>query len=179
MCLVSHFRASGLPRFSRCWFLAQQPVVLVVVVEPRAGRDPLRLEPDDDLDAFGVGVIADRPQAAGESRLIDLPRAGLAPISVAGIPTGVHPPVVDLDPLFDVAVDEEFLTGFVGLGHFGVLVRAARRHLRGGQFAAGARQVVGQHPAPPEVLRPHQVAAVEHLHDQAACGFPRRDAVSD
>ena len=128
---------------------AEQPVVLVVVVEPRARCDPLGLEPDDDLDAFGMCVIADRPQAAGESRRIDLPRAGLRPVSIAGIPAGVHPPVVDLDSLGEVAIDEQFLAGLVGLGHFGELVGTARRHLRGGQFAAGPRQVVGEHPAPP------------------------------
>ena len=82
----------------------------MVFGEPGAGRDSLRLEPDDGLHAFGVRVIADLAQALGKSPRIDFPRARLRPTDrIAGIPAGVHPPVIELQAFFEVAIDEEDL----------------------------------------------------------------------
>ena len=173
---VSHSRASGLPR------LSSPPAV-----PPRSHSGwfsdshvpavhALRLEPDDGLDALGVGVVADRPQAAGEAVRVDLPGAGLRPARLVPVPAGVHPPVVERQPLLEVAVDEQLLVGAVGVDHLAELVRAARGQLHGRQLAAGPGQVVGEHPAPPDVLRARSSRRARTAARSAACGPPRRGA---
>ena len=41
----------------------------MVLGQPGAGRDPLRLEPDDDLHALGMGVVADSRKPLGKRRV--------------------------------------------------------------------------------------------------------------
>ena len=106
----------------------------MVLRQPRAGGHPLRLEPDEDLDALAVGVIGDGPQPAREPRGVHLPRADAGPAAaMVHVPAGVHPPVVELDVLLEVAVDEQDLPGLVGVDHLVVLARAGGEQLRLGQ----------------------------------------------
>ncbi len=133
----------------------------VVFGQPRAAVDALRLEPHDRPDALGAGMVRDLPQASGEAVGVHLPCAGLAPAPIAPVPAGIHPPVVQRQLLLEVAVHEQHLARAVGVDHLAELVRAARGHLDRGQLAAGAWQVVGQHPAPPDVLRADPVAVPE------------------
>jgi hypothetical protein len=55
--------------------------------------------------------------------------------------------------------------------HFAELVRAARGHLHGRQLAAGPRQIVGQHPPPPDVLAGDPVAFPELDDHQRRADF--------
>ena len=103
----------------------QHPVG-VFAVQPGVPVDPLRLEPNENLDAFRVRVIADGPETAWEPFGIDLPRADLWPATLLDVPAGVHPPVVQLQPLLEIAVDEFDLVLFVRFGHLGELMRTAR-----------------------------------------------------
>jgi len=146
---------------------AQQPL-RVVLVEPRAGRDPLRLEPHQDLHPLGVGVIADRAQAAGKPLRIDFPRADLRPALLLHVPAGVHPPVVELELFLQVAVDVHDLVVGVGLDHLLIGPRAGGHELGRREPAAGLGHAVGHHPAAPEVLRPDPVAVPELKHDERA-----------
>ena len=83
---------------------AQEPLGMLLV-QPGAGHDAFRLEPDQDLDAPRVSVIADRPKPAREPLRIDLPGADLRPALLLDVPAGVHPPVVELAAFLQVAVD--------------------------------------------------------------------------
>ena len=129
---VIHLRAAGLPRFNSAppssqsgWFLANS--------EPP--DDPLRLEPDDQLRSLRVSVIADGLDALGESLRIDLPRARLRP-GVAGIPAGVHPPIVELDAFLGQDVDELLFAGLADLQSLEESAAAEAVH-RAKRFAAG------------------------------------------
>ena len=86
---------------------AEQPLGMVLG-QPRALGHAFRLEPDQGLDSPGVrawSLIARSPR--GKPREVGLPGAGLGPLAAAGIPAGVHPPVVDRHALLEIAIDED------------------------------------------------------------------------
>ncbi len=92
------------------------------------------------------------------------------------IPAGIHPPVIELDALLQVAVDEHDLVGLVGLDHLVVLARAGGKQLWLGKLAAGLGHGVGHHPAAPDVLGGDPVALSRIAARSADCGLPRRAA---
>ncbi len=145
----------------------------VLRLQPRAIRDALGLEPQERLEAALVGEVADGAQAIGEALRVGLPGAGAGPFPAARIPARVHPPVVQRHARVQVAADEPPLVLFGSLGHLDKLdVAAAEEEGPNGRAVCGhpalgpdtggmaagirplrhARDVVGQHPAPPEVL---------------------------
>ena len=65
---------------------AQEPLGMVLG-QPRLAGDPLRLEPDEGFYAFGVGMVADRPQAPGKTLQGPAPRCR----SSASPPQGYQP----------------------------------------------------------------------------------------
>ena len=140
--------------------LAQEPFGMLFK-QPRALVDPLRLEPEYGLHVLGVGVVGDLADALGEPLWIGLPGAGFPPIA-AGVPSGIHPPVVELRAALQVGVD---IGDFAGRRL--VYSHASGRERRG-QLPAGPRQIVRDHPPPPDVLRTDAVAAIELEHDQRA-----------
>ena len=147
----------------------------MVLRQPRAGGHPLRLEPHENLDVLAVGIIGDGPQPAREPGGVHLPRADTGPAAaVMHVPPGVHPPVVELDVLLAVAVDEQDLLGFIGVDHLVVLARAGSEQLRLGQPAVGLGHRVRHHPAPPDVLGDDPVAFPELQHDQRAADLLAR-----
>ncbi len=151
----------------------------VILRKPGIGVNAFRLEPDDRFDALGVGVIADRPQPARESLRIYFPGAGLGPADVAErIPACIHPPVADLDTFIQIAIDTRFLVLLGGLLHLVEQMGAAPEKLRLWHSAVGLGHVVGEHPAPPDVLRESSFAS-RIAEPSAACGFSRRRVASD
>ena len=62
-----------------------------------------------------VSVVADGRKPLGKPLRIDFPRAGLPPAVAAGIPAGVHPPVIELDAFLGSSVDGLLLVRFVDL----------------------------------------------------------------
>jgi len=70
--------------------MAEQPG-RVVRVKERAGRDALRLKPDNQPHSFLMRRRADGPKPVRIARRVRRPRAGLGPIG-AGVPPGVDPP---------------------------------------------------------------------------------------
>ena len=73
-CLVSHFQASGLPKFKQSAVFAAENPFGMILGEPSAGGDSFRLEPDDDLHVLGVGMVADFAQTLWENAAYRLPR---------------------------------------------------------------------------------------------------------
>ena len=69
---------------------AEDPLGMVLG-QPGVRVDPLRLEPDDRLDALRVRVVADRPQAAREPLPVHFPGAGLGPADGAARDTSRRP----------------------------------------------------------------------------------------
>ena len=136
--------------------------------EPGALCHAFGLEPDERLHPAAQGVVADRPQPAREPLQVGLPGACLGPLAAAGIPAGVHPPVRDGNSLLEVAIDELDLVRLVGVAHLVELARGVAEEDGGGELAvAGPRDVVGEHPAAPEVLGPNQILALpEDERDQ-------------
>ncbi len=116
-------------------------------------------------------MIADRPQAARKSLRIDLPSADVRPAPLVPIPAGIHPPVIQFQAFFQVAIDEQFLAGRIGVDHFTELMGAARGELHGRQLAAGPRQVMRDHPAPPRVLGANVIVLPKLQHDQRRTHF--------
>ncbi len=105
---------------------SQQPFRMILV-KPCTRRDPLRLEPYDVLDALRVCVIGYRTQPAREAFHIHLPRAGMRPapfavLRIVHVPSGVHPPVVELQVFFEIAVNEELLVLLVRVDHLAELM---------------------------------------------------------
>ncbi len=141
----------------------------------RSGSNQTRI-----LTPFACGVVADGAEAAGEPPRIDLPRAHLRPAVLLDVPAGVHPPVVELEPFFQVAVDVHDLVLLVGANHLSVGPRAGGHELRRRQLAARPGHVMGHHPPPPKVLRAAVVAAPElQYHERAAYLFARMQLSMD
>ena len=132
--------------------------------QPGAGRRPLGLEPDNQLYLARVEIIADRPEAPGKTCGIGLPRARLEPVG-ARVPTGVHPPVIELDAFLDQGVEEQALGGFTDLEAREKSAAAEIEHGRE-RLAVRAGRVVGQHPPPPDILGADGVALIKLQHDQ-------------
>src|SRR5579871_1909371 len=109
----------------------------MVVGEPRTRRHPLRLEPDEDLHAELMRVVADRLEAVGEPLGIDLPSTDLRPALLLDIPAGVHPPIVQLYAAFSVQIEVHDLARLVGAHHLAVSPAAAGQRHRRWQLAAG------------------------------------------
>ncbi|OPZ96273.1 MAG: hypothetical protein BWY71_01979 [Planctomycetes bacterium ADurb.Bin412] len=114
-------------------------------------------------------MVADGSQAVGEPvrAAIHFPGARPRPPFFGGpdIPAGVHPPVIQLQPFVQVAVDKLDLIFLVRLGHLRELVRAARhQHRQRRQLAARPRHIVLHHPLPPGILGIDPVAAFPELH---------------
>ena len=79
--------------------LAAQNPLRMVLGQPRAGVDPFRLEPDDELDPLArARWSADLAQARGETAAGPTSHVpAVDPRAVARIPAGVDEPVVQLD----------------------------------------------------------------------------------
>ena len=127
----------GVAEVQQSAVLAAEDPFGMVLRQPGAGRDAFRLEPDDDLHALGVGVIADRPKSLGKPPRIDLPRAHFRPAGLLHVPAGVHPPVVELQAFFQIAVDVHDLVLLVGADHLAVGPRAGGHELGGGSLPPG------------------------------------------
>ena len=152
----------------------------MVRVEPRAGGDAFRLEPDENLHPLRVRMVADRTEAPRKPLRIELPRAHLRPAALLDVPAGVHPPVVELEPFLQVAVDVHDLVLLVGADHLSVGPPAGGDELRRRQLSALPGHAVRHHPSPPEVLRAAAVAAPELQHHQRAADlFARRQLRMD
>ena len=121
---------------------AQEPR-FPVLVQPRSRRDSLGLEPQEGIHASGVGMVGNGPQAVGEPLAVDLPGAHVWPTGLVHVPTGIHPPEVDLDAVIEVTVDEQLLIVLVGAGHFVELPGRTGGKQRWRQFSARSRHVVG------------------------------------
>ena len=122
--------------------------------QPGARGHPLRLEPDNNIDLTRVRVVSDRPQAAGKAVLVNLPGARVRPAGLVVIPARIHPPVIQRDAAIKIVVYKENLALRIGINHFRKLMRTAGRQLGdGGEGAARARQIVREHPRPPDILR--------------------------
>src|SRR5437870_5134451 len=107
----------------------------MVLGQPTARRHSLRLEPNEEFDAFGMSVVTDVAKAAGKALRVNLPCADGGPVAFVDVPTGVHPPVGDGNPLIAEAVDIANLVGLIAK-QAGELVAANRRHHRLRQLAA-------------------------------------------
>lgn len=130
----------------------------MVFGQPGSGSDTLWLKPKNELHSSGVDVIADRFDAVRIALRIGFPGSRIPPIVLASIPTGIDPPVIEFDFLPDQLVDKLLLTCLVGLHP--QRVRAIAEHIHGPrQLAMNSRQVISQHPAPPQILRPQEVIA--------------------
>jgi hypothetical protein len=152
--------------------LAAQDPFGVLLGQPRAFGHALGLEPDENLDALRVRVIADRLEALGEPLRVQLPRADLRPSLLLDVPAGVHPPVIEFYTLFEVPVDVHDLVGLVGADHLAVGARAGCQEHRGRQLAVRPGHAVGHHPAAPDVLRVDPVFAFPELeHDERRADF--------
>ncbi len=160
-------------RMGRIQRRLQQPLG-PVLVEPGIRRDALRLEPHHDLHALGVGMIADRLQASRKTLRIDFPGSHLGPTLLLHVPAGVHPPVVDLEPFFQVTIDVHDLVGLVGADHLLVRARTGGDELRRRELAPGLGHAVGHHPAAPNVLGADAVPLPELEHDQRAADLLSR-----
>ena len=148
---------------------AQQPLLLVLV-KPCPRRDALGLEPQEGIDASGVGMVGNGSQAVGEPRAVDLPRAHVWPTALILVPTGIHPPEIDVDAMIEVTVDEQPLIVFVGPRHFVELPGRTGGKQRRRQFSTRTRHVVRDQPATPDVLGADPIAALPKLqgHQRAA-----------
>ena len=162
MCPMSHFLASGFPRFSNpplspprihCgWFFASQ----VSRVTRSGSNQRTNFMPFEW--AWSETCLMPFGKRFGSGSQV--PTFGQSP--VAGIPTGIDPPVIVLETGLLIGVDgcdlvsRDRLQGLAGRTH------AGSKHRR--QFAVGARDVMGDHPPPPEVLRADRVAFPEHQH---------------
>ena len=148
---------------------AEQPCRIIRIKE-RAGRDPLRLKPDNEPHALRMRQLADGPETVRVTHRIRSPCAGLRPVR-AGIPAGVNPPVIEFHTRLREGSDELALSLLAG-PEAGEEAAAARTQDGRRQFAiAGARQVVSEHPPPPHILCAHTVPLPELQRDQRRARF--------
>ncbi len=139
----------------------RQPALLVA--------DALGLEPDDELLALRMQPIAEGAEAVRVACRVKFPGAGVRPTAFAGIPAGVAPAQVHWDAVLVKLlhrVEEILLPAF--------LEGAIALHLHHGRrrAAVDAGDVVGQEPAPPEVLRADRVGALpEERGDERRADF--------
>ena len=138
----------------------------MLLVEPGAGHDPFRFEPDENFHTFRVRVLADRFKPAGEPFRVDLPGPDLGPAVLLDVPAGVHPPGVDLQALFQIAIDVQDLVGLVGPDHLLVGARAGGDKLGRRELPARLGHAVGHHPAAPGVLCIDPVSVPEQQGDE-------------
>ncbi len=122
------------------------------VCKPRAWVNSFGLKPDDGFDVLRMRIVADGSEASREAIGIYFPCAGLGPVAVAEVPSGVHPPVVDSQPFLQVAVDELHLVSLVRVHHLACEVRTAAEQHRLNWLAARLGDVMGEHPAAEGVL---------------------------
>src|SRR5437588_11135623 len=120
--------------------------------QPTAASDSLQFEPDDCLNAHRVGVVVHGTEAIRKALRIDLPCTGVDPGTIVDVPAGVHPPVIQLDILLAVMIEEHFLALLVGSGHLAVPKRAGTGQQRSEPSASRTRQVVCEHPFAPNAL---------------------------
>ena len=102
----------------------------------------------------------------------------LRPLSVARIPAGVHPPVVELDAFFEIAIDEQLLVGLVGLDHLGELVRTASVQSAAEAICRRAWACCGPASSDARCSAPASRRRGRTAGPSAACEFPRRAAAS-
>src|ERR1017187_7498006 len=89
----------------------------MVFIKPGAGRDPLRLKPENGLEATGVRFSGDRRQPSRETPRVRLPGSRVPPSSLEWIPARVHPPVIDRQTRIQIAFEIAQLILFVGILH--------------------------------------------------------------
>src|SRR5258707_15762528 len=87
----------GEPLAAPLFLVALQKPLGMFLPQPTVSRHPLQLKPDDRLDSHRVRMVVNGPQAVRKTFGIDLPGSSVRPRSIADIPSGVHPPIVDLD----------------------------------------------------------------------------------
>ena len=137
--------------------------------QPCPFRHAFRLEPNDNLHRLVVSIIANRTQTIRETMCpaVHFPCSRPRPAFLGrpNVPAGIHPPVVQFETFLKIAVDELFLTLFVGLGHLGKLVGAARvKHRQGKWLVAPSRNIMLYHPLSPEILCVDPVTVVPEQH---------------
>src|SRR6185437_15793080 len=97
---------------------------------------------------------------------IGSPSPSLRPVLFERIPSGIHPPMIDgnaprqcLLYVFDLVLFRRAL-------HLHRMARAAGRQLRRRKFPAWARQVMRDHPPPPDVLSIQPIPTNELNHPE-------------
>ena len=142
----------------------------VLLVQHVVGANLFRFKPDEELLPVGVRQIAYRAQSLRIPFAVCFPRGDESFVVVfVGVvlknpgAQDVHPPAVELDLLFGVAIDQRRLLLLVQEFHapaqFFIQERAAGPE-HGNFLAPGFGHVVGAHPPPPQVLRLDPAAAL-------------------
>ncbi|OPZ96030.1 MAG: hypothetical protein BWY71_02045 [Planctomycetes bacterium ADurb.Bin412] len=146
--------------------IPQQPFRMIHK-QPTVFDHPLRLKPQNGLHALLVSMVTDGPQAVGKPLLVHFPGSQqvLPVVALIGIPAGIHPPVIQWNPLLQIPVDKLLLILLVGIDHFRKLMRTARRQLRLGELAARTGQIVFDHPAAPDILKPAAIRPLAKLQN--------------
>src|ERR1035437_2375327 len=126
--------------------------------QPTAGGDALRFKPHDQLNPFGVHIVADPAKSARKTLRVDLPRSCGLPIAFIDIPASIHPPMCNGDALFEITINVANLVCLIAEQTWELVATHCWQHgFR--QFARAARDVMGEHPTPPDVLCPDRVPA--------------------
>src|SRR5580693_5254694 len=105
---------------------------------------------------MGMSRIADGLDAARETRGIGRPRSDAVPPFGAGVPSRIHPPVVEVRPM------RREQSNSIGLGLFALMQSEACGIHMDGELSIRMRNIFLEHPSAPNILCPDRVALVEH-----------------
>ena len=100
-----------------------------------------------------MSVVANGTQSSRETLGVHLPCTHVSPATITGIPTGIHPPILEFQVLLNIAIDKHDLVLFGCVYHLAVYAVTGTENTGFGKLPVGFGHIVIHHPPPPDILR--------------------------
>src|SRR5579875_2313554 len=139
--------------------------------QPTTTSNPLQLEPDNRFDASRVRVIAHRAKTVWKAPRVRFPGSCVPPMVLENIPAGLHPPIVRLDAVLKIPVEEILLVFFVRPLHLDGISPATGCKLGWRKISTRPGQIVSHHPSTPHILSFDPIPPPELQSNERALHF--------